>query len=106
MDKVRIESRDFVKTIILNRPEKRNALDMEMLETLHEVFSEDPSPSDRVIVIRGEGPSFCAGIDLAEREKKPSTGSVSPVERVFHAMEMHPLPIVSVVQGAAIAGGC
>ena len=54
MDKVRIESRDFVKTIILNRPEKRNALDMEMLETLHEVFSEDPSPSDRVIVIRGE----------------------------------------------------
>ena len=40
MDKVRIESRDFVKTVVLNRPEKRNALDMEMLETLHEGFQE------------------------------------------------------------------
>ena len=106
MDKVRIESKDFVKTVILNRPEKRNALDLEMLDMLYEVFSEAPPPGDRVIVIRGEGPSFCAGIDLAEREKKPSIGSVSPVERVFHAMEMHPLPIVSVVHGAAIAGGC
>ena len=106
MEKVLIKSNGFVKTVILNRPEKRNALDLEMLEVLYEFFSAEPAASDRVIVIRGEGPSFCAGIDLAEREKKPSTGSVSPVERVFHAMEMHPLPIVSVVQGAAIAGGC
>ena len=95
-----------VKNVILNRPEKRNALDLEMLDTLYEIFTDKPNPTDRVVVIRGEGPSFCAGIDLAEREKSPSTGSVSPVERVFHAMEINPLPIVSVVQGAAIAGGC
>ena len=106
MEKVLINSNGFVKTVILNRPEKRNALDLEMLEVLYEFFSAEPAASDRVVVIRGEGPSFCSGIDLAEREKKPSIGSVSPVERVFHAMEMYPLPIVSVVQGAAIAGGC
>ena len=106
MEKALIKSNGFVKTVILNRPEKRNALDLEMLEVLYEFFSAEPAASDRVVVIRGEGPSFCSGIDLAEREKKPSTGSVSPVERVFHAMEMYPLPIVSVVQGAAIAGGC
>ena len=55
---------------------------------------------DRLIVLKANGPSFCSGIDLAERQKQPSTGAVSPVERVFHAMEMNPLPIVSVVQGA------
>ena len=88
MEKVLIKPDGVVKTVILNRPEKRNALDLEMLEILYNFFSAEPEVNDRVIVIRGEGPSFCAGIDLAEREKKPSTGSVSPVERVFHAMEM------------------
>ena len=106
MSKICVKIEGSVKTVILNRPEKRNALDLEMLDTLYEIFTDKPGPADRVIVVRGEGPSFCAGIDLAEREKSPSTGSVSPVERVFHAMEMNPLPIVSVVQGAAIAGGC
>ena len=106
MSKICVKIDGSVKTIILNRPEKRNALDLEMLDTLHKIFTDKPSTTDRVIIIRGEGPSFCAGIDLAEREKSPSTGSVSPVERVFQAMEMNPLPIVCVVQGAAIAGGC
>jgi enoyl-CoA hydratase/carnithine racemase len=83
VDKVRIESKDFVKTVILNRPEKRNALDLEMLDMLYEVFSEVPSPGDRVIVIRGEGPSFCAGIDLAEREKKTIDWLCEPCRTCF-----------------------
>jgi len=106
MSRVRVETDGPVKTITLNRPEKRNAMDLEMLDALYVAFTTEPGPNDRVIVVRGEGPSFCAGIDLAERQSKPSTGSESPVERVFHAMEMHPLPIVAVVNGAAIAGGC
>lgn len=106
MSKVRVETSGPVKTVTMNRPEKRNAMDAEMLDALYDVFTTAPDASDRVIVVRGEGPSFCAGIDLAERQRNPSTGAASPVERVFHAMEMHPLPIVAVVQGAAIAGGC
>ena len=106
MSKMRVETSGPVKTVTMNRPEKRNALDTEMLDALLDVFTAAPDASDRVIVVRGEGPSFCAGIDLAERQRKPSTGTESPVERVFHAMEMNPLPIVAVVQGAAIAGGC
>ena len=70
LEKILINSNGFVKTVILNRPEKRNALDLEMLEVLYEFFSAEPAASDRVVVIRGEGPSFCSGIDLAEREKK------------------------------------
>ena len=106
MGKVRVETNGPVKTVTMDRPEKRNAMDAEMLDALYEAFTMAPEAGDRVIVVRGEGPSFCAGIDLAERQRNPSKGAASPVERVFHAMEMHPLPIVAVVQGAAIAGGC
>ncbi len=106
MSRVRVETKGPVKTVTLCRPEKRNAMDSEMLDALYDVFTAKPDANDRVIVVRGEGPSFCAGIDLAERQRKPSTGNESPVERVFHAIEMNPLPTVAVVQGAAIAGGC
>ena len=106
MSRVRVETKGPVKTVTLCRPEKRNAMDAEMLDALLEVFTSTPGDNDRVIVLRGEGPSFCAGVDLAERLKKPSTGNQSPVEKVFHAIEMNKLPTVAVVQGAAIAGGC
>ena len=106
MSKIEVNNDGPIKTIILNRPEKRNALDQEMLDSLYKIFSEKVSVDARAIVLRGNGPSFCAGIDLAERQRQPSIGAVSPVEKVFHAMEVNPLPIVSIVQGAAIAGGC
>ena len=106
MSKIEVNNDGPIKTIILNRPEKRNALDQEMLDSLYEIFSEKVSIEARAIVLRANGPSFCAGIDLAERQRQPSIGAVSPVEKVFHAMEVNPLPIVSIVQGAAIAGGC
>jgi enoyl-CoA hydratase/carnithine racemase len=106
MSRVRVETNGPVKTVTLCRPEKRNAMDAEMLDALLEVFTATPGDNDRVIVLRGEGPSFCAGVDLAERLKKPSTGNQSPVEKVFHAIEINSLPTVAVVQGAAIAGGC
>ena len=106
MSRVCVETDGPVKTITLNRPEKRNAMDLAMLDALYRAFTADPGPNDRVIVVRAEGPSFCAGIDLTERQNKPSIGTESPVERVFRAMETHPLPIVAIVKGAAIAGGC
>ena len=103
MSKIEVNNDGPIKTIILNRPEKRNALDQEMLDSLYEIFSEKVSIEARAIVLRANGPSFCAGIDLAERQRQPSIGAVSPVEKVFHAMEVNPLPIVSIVQGAAIS---
>ncbi len=106
MNRILVKTDGPVKTVVLNRPEKRNAMDLAMLDELHSVFTTVPESDDRVIVLRGNGPSFCAGIDLVERQRKPSEGSASPVEKVFHAIENHPLPVVAVVQGAAIAGGC
>jgi enoyl-CoA hydratase/carnithine racemase len=92
-----------VRSVLLNRPDKRNALDAEMLAGLQAAFTEPPGPGERVAVIRAEGPVFCAGLDLKERSARP--GGASPIEAMLHAIEHFPLPVVAVVQGDAIAGG-
>ena len=56
--------------------------------------------------VGAEGPSFCSGMALKERLAQPVTSDESPIERVLHALENHPLPAVAVVHGDAIAGGC
>jgi enoyl-CoA hydratase/carnithine racemase len=96
---VEITLNNGVRTVMMNRPEKRNAMTDEMLELLHKAFSTEPDPSERVTVLRGAGPSFCAGRDISQ-------GMIVPIEPVFHAVESYPLPVVAAVQGNAIAGGC
>jgi enoyl-CoA hydratase/carnithine racemase len=103
MTKVTVQRQGPVRTITLNRAEKRNALDAEMLALLLAAFQEPPEPADRVAVIRAEGTVFCAGLDLSERRKQ--LGDASPIEGMLHAIETYALPVVAVVQGDAIAGG-
>ncbi len=105
MQYIRVEQDGPVKTITLTRGEKRNALNLAMLDEMTTAFREEPAAADKVIVLRAEGPSFCSGMDLAERLEKPAKPSESPIEVMLHAMEMNPLPIVGVVHGDAIAGG-
>ena len=94
-----------IRTVTLNRPEKRNALSVEMLEHATAAFSNRPGGDERVAVIRSVGTVFCAGIDLKQRLESPPPGTESPVEGLFAAVEEWPLPVVAVVQGDAIAGG-
>lgn len=94
-----------VRTLVLNRPEKRNALNGEMLNGLHAAFEREPGEDERVAVIRANGPSFCSGLDLRERLGGGPAAGGSPIEKVLHAIEHYPLPVVAVVQGDAIAGG-
>jgi len=103
MEKVKISAAGAVRTVTLARGEKRNALDAEMLDQLREAFVATPAESERVTVIRAEGPVFCAGLDLRERDGG-RVGSVG-IETMLHAIELYPLPVVAVVQGDAIAGG-
>jgi enoyl-CoA hydratase/carnithine racemase len=101
-DKVRVEVDGAVRTVTLTRPEKGNAMDAEMLRDLEQAFAPDPGPgaSERVTVIRAEGHVFCAGLDL-----RGDLSREQDVEVLFHRVETWPLPVVAVVQGAAIAGG-
>ena len=105
MSRILVTQADGVRTLTLNRPEKRNALDAEMLALLMSLFAAAPEADERVTVIRAAGVAFCAGIDLRERLGQPAPGPrVSAVE-AFRAIQTYPLPVVAVVQGDAIAGG-
>ena len=104
---VRVETlaNGAVREVTLARPAKRNALNAPMLAQLQALFTLEPSPDERVTVIRAEGPSFCAGVDLKERDTNGMAGSASAIEDMLHSVAMYPLPVVAVVQGDAIAGG-
>jgi len=65
-NRVQVEVSDHVATVVLNRPEKRNAVDLEMFEAL--IATAEKLQSDRsvrAVVLYGEGASFCAGIDIS-----------------------------------------
>lgn len=62
-----VSSRDGdVVTITMNRPQRRNALSLEMLQALHAVFSDAASSDALAIVLAGAGPVFSAGHDFAD----------------------------------------
>ena len=103
MAKVIWQVEGAVRSVLLNRPDKRNALDAEMIAQLQAAFTEPPGAGERVAVVRAAGPVFCAGLDLKERSARPA--DASPIEAMLHAIEVYPLPVVAVVQGDAIAGG-
>ena len=106
MSRIEISRDGAVRTITLNRPKKRNALDSAMLDSLHAAFTETPAADERVVVLRARGTAFCAGLDLVERMRSMGGRAESPIERVLDAMQHNALPIVTIVQGDAIAGGC
>ena len=92
-----------VRHVRLTRPEKRNALNPEMISILTEAFTTPPKPGERLVLVEAEGTVFSAGIDLRERDGTAS--GIKPFEEMLHAMETYPLPVIGKVQGAAIAGG-
>jgi enoyl-CoA hydratase/carnithine racemase len=103
MDLIEVQQEGPVRTVTLNRPEKSNALTSDMLIRFHEAFQTEPDAQERVTVIRSTGRVFSAGRDLREQTEG---GRRIDVEPIFHAIETYPLPVIAVVQGAAIAGGC
>ncbi len=104
MPLIKIESSGPARTITLDRPEKHNALSPQMLDELREAFKIDPPSEERVSVIKANGPSFCSGLQLANTGV--SNSEAIRIEEMFDAIQRYPLPVVAVVRGKAIAGGC
>jgi len=104
---------DGVAYITLNRPEKRNALDDEMIVEIRRALAESAiDEAVRVVLISGAGNDFCAGADLAAIEQL-SHGTVMEnvadarrLGDLFLEMRRHPRPIIAAVRGRALAGGC
>lgn len=103
MAKVLVEVDGPIRTVTMNRPEKRNALDGEMLAELAAAFPSTPGENERVAVLRAAGKVFCAGMDLAGDGE--ALGQPTSIEDTLRAIERFPPPVVAVVQGHAIAGG-
>jgi len=99
-------------TITLNRPDKRNAISAQMIEDLLSALDEAEHGAARVVIITGAGKAFCAGMDLDGLRSLAANSPGQNVEdsrrmaKMFHRIYAFPKPIISVVNGAAIAGGC
>jgi enoyl-CoA hydratase len=99
---------DGVATIALNRPEVRNALNLQMCDALLAVAQDISRKDIRVVFVRGRGPVFCGGADLLERKGKNEEWIRARRMKAFAAyaaLESLPMPCIALVQGAAIGSG-
>src|SRR6266571_6621201 len=111
--KILYEMRDAVARITLNRPDKRNALDGEIVAELKAAFRASSADNAcRVVLLTGAGTDFCSGADLANLEKTAQNSVLDNMADaratadLFLMMRNHPRPVVAAVQGRALAGGC
>ncbi|HUG13082.1 MAG TPA: enoyl-CoA hydratase-related protein [Opitutaceae bacterium] len=104
---VEIASKGPITSVTLNRPEKRNALTVQMLRELAEAYREIARErSHRVVILRGEGLSFCTGLDLVETKNRDlARDSAKNMGEVLRVIVRTPAVTIAAVRGHAIAGG-
>jgi len=100
-----------IRTITLNRPERRNAMTPEMRQELIAALEEAAAGTCRVVVLKGAGDAFCSGLDLSVLQSlndKPASDHRADAERIatlFRTLYELPKPTIAAVHGPAIAGG-
>ena len=115
-DTLHIERRGAVDWLTLNRPESLNAINVQMVAELRDYFGAlSENDAVRIVVMRGAGRAFCAGLDIKEGGERREEGA-KPVfgggmgfqgylAEVYIRMRRCPQPIISLVHGAACGGG-
>jgi enoyl-CoA hydratase/carnithine racemase len=115
-DRVRIEIAERVAVVTLTRPEKHNALDAAMFEAIIAAADRLASePAVRAVVLHGEGPSFCSGLDLMSMLSEPA-GLPGLVERLHGGVPTWfqraaydwmrvPVPVIAAIHGNCLGGG-
>jgi enoyl-CoA hydratase/carnithine racemase len=96
-----------VGIVTLNRPGKRNAINAGLIRALHDYFLDLPK-GVKVVVIRGSGDCFCAGLDLSELSDQSITGGIRHSRlwhKTFDAIQFGDVPVISVLHGAVVGGG-
>jgi methylglutaconyl-CoA hydratase len=100
-------------TVSLNRPDRRNALDEVMMKELADALASVDRNSDvRIVVLTGEGPAFCAGMDLEHLRRYAAKGHEENLEdarrlkKLLEQMYTMKKPLVAMVNGPAMGGGC
>ena len=113
MGELLIETNGTVRTLTLNRPEKRNALNDELVSELKAALTDaDGDTSLYAIVIRGAGKDFCSGADLESLRKISEASYDENLEdarslaELFAFIRRVKIPVIAAVHGRALAGGC
>jgi enoyl-CoA hydratase/carnithine racemase len=110
MSALRIERDGPVLRITIDKPERRNAFDAELIRQLAEAFGDVGDA--RVVVLSGEGESFCAGADIEWQRSSIDLSYEENVEdalrlyRMLVAVDSCPAPVVAWIQGFCLGGGC
>lgn len=101
-----------VGTVTMNRPEKRNALNQEMVNALKQAFTKAASdPEAKVIVLRAQGEAFCAGADLGYLQQlqmfsfEENLADSRNLMELYHLIYTIPKVVIACVEGHALAGG-
>jgi methylglutaconyl-CoA hydratase len=108
---IRLEFEGEIATIVLNRPEKRNAISPELIDDLLAALAELETSAARVVILTGAGKAFCAGMDLdalaalAANSPDQNLEDSRRMAQMFRAVYAFPRPTIAAVNGAAIAGG-
>jgi len=107
-----IERDGAVARVWLDRPERRNAFDAELIAALHATFSSFAAEESlRAVVLAGRGAAFCAGADLdwmrasGELTHEHNVADAERAAAMFAAVDSCPVPVVARVHGAALGGG-
>ncbi|MBS1803927.1 MAG: enoyl-CoA hydratase/isomerase family protein [Acidobacteria bacterium] len=106
-----VEDNPPIRTITLNRPDRRNAMTSEMQAELIEVLEETARSEWRVLILTGAGEAFCSGLELSELQamsNKTAADHRTDAERIarlFLSLYELPIPTIAAVHGPAIAGG-
>jgi len=107
-------SRGEVARVLLNRPEVHNAFNADVIGALRSTFrgfADEPPEQLRVVVLAGNGPSFCAGADVTWMRaslglsKEQNEQDAMVMAEMFDAIDRCPAPVIARVQGAALGGG-
>jgi enoyl-CoA hydratase/carnithine racemase len=117
-ERIRIDVADHVATATMARADKHNALDRAMFDALHAAVDRlTAEPGVRAVVLRGDGPSFCSGLDIASFMAEGDNGGASTLidpspgspanyaQRVATGWSEVPVPVIAAIHGYCFGGG-
>ncbi len=113
MSEIIYKTKDSIATVTMNRPEKRNALNDNVINGLKSALSSaNDDETINAVVIRGEGKDFCSGADLSALHKISESSvlenlaDADNLRQLFSQIRSVKVPVIAAVTGRALAGGC